>query len=85
MKKSQIIRLILDIASEVTKSEVTMNDDEIKIAKKIIRQGKSVFAFLNAQEIEHIINFLFLSIHHSCEEIDECIDFLKEKQSEDKG
>jgi len=75
MNKSQIIQTILDVANNAVKSKIAVDDETMKVAKKIVCEGDLVLTFLNVKETEHVISLL--SYYHSYEEIDDCIDFLK--------
>ena len=75
MNKSQIIQTILGVAKNAVGSQITLDDEQIKTAKKIIRQGESAFEYLNEEEVEYVISLL--GYYYSYEEIEECIDFLQ--------
>ena len=82
MRKSAAIQMIVDIADELIKSKVAMEDRHKNFASEIIEHGNVEITSLSSEKIACIIELLFFSGSYSIEEIDDCIDFLLEHQTD---
>jgi len=82
MRKSAVIQMIVDIAGELIRSKVAMDDRDRTFATEIIEQGNVEVLSLSIEKIACIIDLLSFSNNYSIEEIDDCIDFLQEHQKD---
>lgn len=71
-----MIKLILDIVSDIASDNIAMNDEERIVINKIEKLGEKGLFSLTPKETEHVITAMSYHDNYSWNEMDECFDFI---------